>query len=97
MATSRRPEPLGKVLHEVIDSLGIGRKLDEARTVEAWAVLAGPQINAVTDSAWVKGDRLYVKIRSAAWRNELHLRRQAWCERLNAQLGAELVREILFR
>ena len=94
---SHKPQALGDVLGGLIRDLGLQRKLDEARTVEAWATLAGPQINAVTDAAWVKGDRLYVKINSAAWRHELYLRRRAWRDRLNEQLGAQLVREVVFR
>lgn len=97
MAADRDPQSLGAVLQEVIDRLGMRSKIDAARIVEAWAVLAGPKINGVTESAWVKGDTLYVKIRSSAWRQELHLRREAWRERLNGELGSELVREIVFR
>ena len=88
---------LGDALKDVIKGLGIQRKLDEVRTIEMWAVLAGPQINAVTHSAWVKGDKLYVKLNSAAWRHELHFRRREWKDRLNEQLGKELVKEIVFR
>jgi predicted nucleic acid-binding Zn ribbon protein len=72
-------------------------KIDEARVIETWAALAGPQINGVTQSAWMKGSTLYVKIRSAAWRQELHLRRRAWRDRLNAEVGADLVEAIVFR
>lgn len=90
-------QPLGAVLGTVIEDLGIARKLDEVRTVEAWAAVAGPQVNGVTEKAWVKGDRLYVKIHSSAWRYELSLSRRAWRERLNEHLGASLVREIVFR
>jgi predicted nucleic acid-binding Zn ribbon protein len=88
---------LGDALKNVIKGLGIQRKLEEVRTVETWAILAGPQINGVTHSAWVKGDRLYIKVTSAAWRQELHLRRREWRDQLNEQLGKELVREIVFR
>lgn len=95
-AYSNKPQPLGKVLQSLIDQMGLRRKIDEARAVEAWATLAGPTINGVTDKAWIKGDRLYVKINSAAWRHELHLRRNAWRTRLNQQLGENLVREIVF-
>ena len=97
MAASKTAQPLGTLLGSVIKQLGIERKLDEARTVEAWAVLAGPQVNGVTQSAWVRGDHLYVKVTSAAWRQELHLRRSEWRDRLNEQLGSPLVREIVFR
>lgn len=97
MSFHNSPQPLGNLLNTVIDTLGIRRELDEARTIEAWAALAGPRINSVTDAAWVRGSRLFVKITSAAWRHELHLNRRDWCARLNEQLGAELVDEILFR
>ncbi|HET6567026.1 MAG TPA: DUF721 domain-containing protein [Rhodothermales bacterium] len=97
MSLSNSPQALTDLLGAVIKDLGIQRKLDEVRTIEMWATLAGPQINGVTQSAWVRGDKLYVKITSAAWRQELHLSRGAWRERLNEQLGDELVREIVFR
>ena len=97
MAFRQYPRPLGNVLGALIDDLGIQPQLDRARIVEAWAAMAGPRINALTDSAWVKGDRLFIKLTSSVWRHELHLQRRAWCDRLNTDLGAPLVREIVFR
>lgn len=97
MSLYKGPQSLGAVLGEVIRSLGIQQKLDEARIVEAWADLVGPQINNVTDSAWVKETTLYVKITSSVWRQELHMQRGAWCKRLNTHLGAKLVTDIVFR
>lgn len=97
MPNQSGPRPLGDVLREVINNLGIRKELDAARTIEAWAILAGPQINGVTESAWIQGDRLYVKISSSTWRHELHLSRRIWRDRLNNQLGSELVSEIVFR
>lgn len=97
MASSNGPQALGDVLDEVIERLGIQTQIDKARVVEAWAALAGPQVNSVTDTAWVKRRTLYVKITSAAWRQELHLRRQEWRRRLNKRLGEGLIDEIVFR
>ncbi len=97
MSASDGPRPLGEVLKEVIDELGIEEEVDEARVVETWAGLAGEKINSVTESAWMKGSTLYVKITSAAWRQELHMNRRKWRERLNGALDAELVDEIVFR
>ncbi len=95
-AYSNKPQPLGNVLQGLIDRMGLRTKIDEARIVEAWAIVAGPTINGVTEKAWVKGDRLYVRINSAAWRHELHLRRHEWRTRLNQQLQENLVRELVF-
>ena len=92
-----QPTALGLVLQEVIAAKGFKPKVDAALAVEGWAVVAGPRICAVTDSARLKGDVLHVRLTSAAWRHTLHLQRDAWRERLNAHLGEPVVREILFR
>ncbi|HHP7237440.1 DUF721 domain-containing protein [Longibacter sp.] len=91
------PQPLGDVLQDVIDRLGMRDKIDEARVVETWATIAGDRVNAVTESVWMKGDTLFVKISSAAWRQELHMNRRAWRNRLNDALGREIVDKIMFR
>ncbi len=96
MSAYKGPQSLQTVLAALFRDLGIQGRMDHARTIEGWAALAGPQINALTEKAWIRGDRLYIKITSAAWRHELHLQRRAWRDRLNEQLGAELVRDIVF-
>jgi predicted nucleic acid-binding Zn ribbon protein len=97
MPASEGPQPLDDVIQSVIDQLGLRQHIDEARIIETWATLAGPQVNGVTRSVWLKGSTLFVKIRSAAWRQELHLRRREWRQRLNDELGDELVDELVFR
>lgn len=97
MPSGNAPKPLGDVLKAVIDQMGLRPRLNRAEVVEAWATLAGPQINGVTTSVWVKGRTLYVKVRSAAWRQELHMRRRQWLGRLNGELGRDLIDEIVFR
>jgi len=97
MAARNRPQPLGEVLKEVIDQLDVQDKIDEARVVETWASVAGTDVNSVTESAWMDGSTLYVKITSAAWRQELHMNRRKWRERLNGALESDLVEEIVFR
>jgi predicted nucleic acid-binding Zn ribbon protein len=97
MAAQNSPQPLGDVLEEIIEQLGLQDKIDEARVVETWAAVAGTDINSVTESVWMKGSTLYVKITSAGWRQELHMNRRKWRERLNGALDADLVDEIVFR
>lgn len=94
---SNSPRPLGEVLKEVIDGLDVQAEIDEARVVETWASVAGTKINSVTETAWMKGSTLYVKITSAAWRQELHMNRRKWRDRLNGEFDNDLVDEIVFR
>jgi predicted nucleic acid-binding Zn ribbon protein len=95
--SSNRPQRLGDVLDTVIDDLGLRSKIDEARVVEAWEAVAGPQVNGVTENAWVDDGRFFVQVRSAAWRQELQMQRGHWKDRLNDELGGSLVEEIIFR
>lgn len=97
MPAQEGPQSLGEVLQSVIDRLGLRQRINEARVVETWAALVGPQINGVTSSVWMKDATLFVKIRSATWRQELHLRRREWRRRLNEELGEELVEDVVFR
>jgi predicted nucleic acid-binding Zn ribbon protein len=97
MAASDGPRPLGEVLKEVIDQLDVQAEIDEARVVETWASLAGTKINGVTESVWMDGSTLYVKITSAAWRQELHMNRRQWREQLNEAFDTNPVDEIVFR
>jgi predicted nucleic acid-binding Zn ribbon protein len=88
---------IGDLIGKAVSELGIRRKLDEARMIDAWAEVAGPKALAVTDAVWVKGSRLFIKITSSAWRHELHLQREAWRDKLNEHLGFALVSEVVFR
>ncbi len=97
MPSSDRPRPLGEVLQDVIDDLGVQAEIDEARVIETWAVVAGRKINEVTETAWMDGSTLYVKITSAAWRQELHMNRRKWRTRLNSEFESDIVDEIVFR
>lgn len=97
MSTQDGPTPLGDVLQDVIDELGIQDKIDEARVVETWASIAGTKINSVTESVWLDGTTLYVKITSAAWRQELHMNRRKWRQRLNGTFDTDPVDKIVFR
>ena len=96
-ARSNNPQPLGELLEEVIERLGVEEKVDEARVIDAWDAIAGEQVRTVTESAWMKGGTFYVKISSAAWRQELHMNRRAWRQRINDELEKEVVAEMVFR
>lgn len=84
-------------MKELVESLGSGSRLGEAAVIAAWQDISGARIRHVTESVWLEDKRLFVKLDSASWRQELHLQRREWCERLNKELGRDLVDEIVFR
>jgi hypothetical protein len=99
MAGSRKhaPRRLGDVLRELTASLGIDDKLMQGRVVDMWYEILGERMAGQIESARVKGDRLYVRVKSPAWRQEIHLRRGEWMRRLNEELGRDVISEIVIR
>jgi predicted nucleic acid-binding Zn ribbon protein len=97
MTKQNQPQQLGNILQKLIDRQGYRERIDGVRAVEAWAFVAGPKINGVTERVWSKDRKLYVQLRSAPWRQQLHLQRRDWLKRLNGELGSDVIDEIVFR
>lgn len=97
MSGSNAPRALGIVLKEVISSLGIESRIARAHIVATWTDIVGERIGREVERAWVKDRKLFVRIKSPVWRQELHQNRASWCRRLNEELGSNLVKEIVFR
>ena len=97
MRRKRAPRSLGSVLKEVVDSFGIEGKLNEGRIIATWQDIAGERIGQEVEKVWVNDGKLFVRIKSSVWRQELHLNRESWCRRLNEELGREMIKVIIFR
>ena len=88
---------LGEILKDVLEQSGYQARFDEAKAVEAWIELAGPHINAVTTDVYARNNVLFVELNSGMWRQEMHLGRKLWCEKLNQTLGKPIIKAIVFR
>ena len=97
MKKSSQPRPLGDIMKDLIEGLGPRTRLAEATVIAAWQDVSGRKIQHATERVWLDKRRLFVKLRSASWRQELHLQRATWCDRLNKELGRNAVDEIVFR
>lgn len=66
--------PIGEALEAYLKRHRLKRRLDQASVVDDWASIVGPQIAAVTRPEGVAQDGvLFVRVRSAAWMQELQL------------------------
>jgi predicted nucleic acid-binding Zn ribbon protein len=92
-----KPVPVGEVLRKLSGSLGIATKLSEYEVLTGWDQIVGEQIARVSTAERIEHGILYVGVRSAAWRNELTMRRQEILERIHRATGRKVVREIRFR
>jgi predicted nucleic acid-binding Zn ribbon protein len=95
-ARARGPlEPVGPLVQRLLRQLGLERQLEEYRAVEAWSEVVGPAIAAQARAVAVRDGVLFVDVVSNVWMQELGLLRDSIAERLNAHLGAPLVRKVV--
>lgn len=97
MRRRRSPQSLASVLEDVVSSYGFEDKFYQGRIVATWQDIAGERIGREVEKTWVKDKKLFVRIKSPVWRQELHLNRDSWCRRLNEELGEDCVKTIVFR
>lgn len=90
------PRRLAESLDAILERLGIGRGLEDARLFESWEDVVGREIGRVSRPVRLDGDVLIVVVKSSAWMNELSLRRSEILSRINGRRRSR-VRRIVFR
>lgn len=94
---SAGPKRIGDLLPALLEKLGLAQGIHDRRVLERWAEIVGPKIANVTVAERIRDGRLWVSVSHPAWRNELVFMRQELIAKLNAELGGDIVTEIIFR
>ena len=94
MAPSMRR--IDAALPRALRSLGITRRTREAQALYCWPRVLG-ELAPEAHANKLSGGTLWVSASSTALAHQLHLERGRLMERLNAMIGAPVVREIRFR
>ncbi len=75
---------------------GLETPLNQYRLVEAWGNLKTPPVGPYTEKAFIRNQTLHVKLKSAALRANLMMQRKELVRQLNAQVGADVITDIIF-
>lgn len=90
-------ESIGDLLRRYLRQEGLETPLNETRMVAAWTEVMGKAIARYTGDVFVKNEVLYVHLKSPALRADLMMNREALVRRLNQYVGAQVIRDIVFR
>jgi len=88
------PTQLKDVLGDVVARFGLDRALDDYRIWQAWDEVVGPTIARNAQPQKLSANRLVIAVRNAGWMQELTMLRRDLCDRLNAWMGREVIKEI---
>ena len=94
---SSHSRDLGSSLDQLVEGLGLGRKLSEYDAVLRWEVLVGEHIAKAASAVRIVNGVLVVRVRTSSWRNELSLRKSEIIKTLNTGLGRDIVKDIRFQ
>lgn len=90
------PKPIGKILNDLVGDLGIDKKLAETRACLLWDNVVGEKLSSVTSVSSTRRGKLFVRVKTASWRNELLFLKERIIRRLNEKVGQNVVKDIVF-
>jgi len=88
---------LGDAIKEFIHENKLEEKIDEVKVVEEWKKIMGHNVSILTQSITLKNGKLTVTLKSSVLRNELQMSRQKVITIINAYVGRNIVKDIIFK
>lgn len=90
-------ESIGDILRRYLRQESLESPLNEQRLLDAWPRVLGPSMAKYTKDLSIKNQILYVKLSSSVLRQELMMGRELLVKKLNQEVGANVITNIIFR
>ena len=87
---------LKDAIEKLLNTYKLKSKVQEVQLIDAWESIVGKMIERHTRDIYIKHKKLYVKLDSAVIRQELMYARTKVLEKVNQELGARVIDEIIF-
>lgn len=88
---------LGDAIKEFLKQYKHRDRLQASEAVNAWPIVMGKNIQALTQSVYVKGNKLFVHLKSSVLRNELMMHRSKIVKAINTQVGADIIKDVVLK
>lgn len=88
---------LGDAIKEFLKNYKHSDKLQASEAANAWPVVMGNNIQALTQTVYMKGDKLFVHLKSSVLRSELMMHRTKIRNALNKHLGSEVIKDVILK
>lgn len=88
---------LAEAINDYINEMKIGGKLQEINIIDSWEKIVGKAISSRTSRVTIKNGVLTVYLKSSVVKSELMMIREAIKEKINREVGSDLIKEIVLR
>jgi predicted nucleic acid-binding Zn ribbon protein len=90
-------QSLGDAIREFLHSYHLEDKLNETKVIQSWGKIVGPMVEKHTHGLYIRNRILFVKVDSAALRQELSFSRSKIVGALNDEVRADVIEDIVLK
>jgi predicted nucleic acid-binding Zn ribbon protein len=90
------PEKIGAIVDELLSDRGYLVRCKELNVVRAWPSIVGDQLAKVTECSRADQGVLFVRVSSAAWRQEISFMKQLLLSKIRMETGCTTITDIVF-
>lgn len=94
MARKNNQESLGEVIDRLLETYHLKSGLTEITIRSEWETIVGSVIASRTDEVKLRGQKLIVRLNSAALKQELHYQKSDMLENINKHFGRKVITHI---
>jgi hypothetical protein len=87
---------LKEALAEMLEAYKLRGRMDELKLISSWGRIMGPMVQKRTLDLSIRNKTLFVRLESAALREELSFSREKLIERLNEEAGLVVITNVVF-
>lgn len=97
MERNKQQTPIRELVDKMLRAYGLSDKLDEVELIQSWEKIVGKMISKHTKDIYFRNKVLYLELDSSALKHELNLAKSKLRDKLNGDLGKNLVNEIVIK
>jgi hypothetical protein len=95
--TRSNDQSLGDAIREFLHSYHLEDKLNETKVIQSWGKIVGPMVEKHTHGLYINNRILFVKVDSAALRQELSFSRSKIVAALNSEVKSNVIEDIVLK
>jgi predicted nucleic acid-binding Zn ribbon protein len=88
---------LGQSIASLLKQYGLEEAVQLHRAVMLWEEAVGSTVAENCQALEIKGNTLYLRAKSAVWRNEIAFQKENILKALNDLIGSTMVKDIRFK
>jgi predicted nucleic acid-binding Zn ribbon protein len=96
MSIWESPEKLGSIIDSILSERGYSTICKEYDVVSKWKDIVGEKIASVTECTRTENGKLYVKVSSSSWRNEIVYLKAEILKKVKKETGCSTIYDIVF-